>query len=62
MYATIKKILDEKGLTFYELSRMTGIRESVFSNLKNRDGALCFDNAVKVADALGIELADLKGG
>ncbi len=62
MYATIKKILDEKGLTFYNLSKMTGIRESVFSNLKNRGGALSFENAVKVADALKISLVDLKGG
>lgn len=61
MYETLEKLLKERGLTFAEVSRATGISESVFSNLKTRGNNLSFDNAAKVARFLGLPLERLAG-
>ena len=60
MYLKIAEMLKEKNMTFSELSRMTGITENVFSNLKNRSGGkLSADNLLKVAKALDIPIEKL---
>ena len=60
MYSRIAELLKEKNITFAELSRMTGITENVFSNLKNRSGGkLSADNLLKVAKALEVSIEDL---
>lgn len=59
MFEKIAALLTERKMTFAELSRKTGISESIFSNLKNRGGKLSIDNAAKVANALDVEIGDL---
>ncbi len=59
MYEKIVELLKEKGLSVSNLSRMTGISESVFSNMKSRGGKLSLDNAAKVATALGVKVEEL---
>lgn len=59
LYKKIERLLKEKGVTVAEMCASTGIRQSVMSNLKSREGNLSFENAVKVADYLGIDLSEL---
>lgn len=59
MYQLIKTMLEEKRMNFSDLSKQTGIRESVFANLKARGGCLGFENARKVAKALGVPMEAL---
>lgn len=56
MYKRFEELLKEKGLTAADVSRATGIAQTVFSNWKSRDGSLSFDNIVKVADFLEVPL------
>lgn len=59
MYQKIASLVKENNMTISELSRQTGIAETVFSNLKNRQGNLSVDNAVKVARFFGVSIEDL---
>lgn len=59
MYEKIVALLKEKGLTVADLARATGISDSIFSNMKNRDGRLSLENAAKVAAALEIKIEEL---
>lgn len=59
MYSKIAELLKEKGLTFSDLSRLTGVADNVFSNLKKRGGYLSLDSANKVAKALEIPIEKL---
>ena len=59
MYEKIAAIIREKGLTFADLSRATGISESIFSNLKNRNGKLSLTNAAKIAELLDVTIEEL---
>lgn len=61
MYERIAALAKERGITFAEIARGTGIRESVFSNIKARGGSLSMANAYKVAKYLGIEMEALVG-
>lgn len=56
MYYKILELAEKKGVTFADISRATGIRESTFSNLKARGGTLTIENATKVADYFGVSL------
>lgn len=61
MWNKIKKIIDEKGMTTYQLAKQSGVNKSHLSNLKRGiNKNLSWDNAVKVADALGISLDELR--
>lgn len=60
MYEKVAKLLNEKGISLYELSKQTEIPMSTLSNFKNREGAkLSAKYLVKVADFLGITLDEL---
>lgn len=59
MYEKIVALLRDKGLSIADLSRATGITESVFSNLKNRGGKLSLENAAKVAAVLEAKIEEL---
>lgn len=59
MYEKIVALLKEKGLSIADLSRATGISESIFSNMKTRNGKLSIVNAAKVAAVLEVALEEL---
>ena len=60
MYDIIKELADEKGVTFADISRATGIAETTLSNMKTRNGSLSFANAALIAEYFGVPLERLK--
>lgn len=61
MWNRLKKILDEKQMTTYQLSKLTGISEQSFSKLRNGlSKELSFGSMVKIADALDISLDEFR--
>lgn len=61
MWNKIKKMLDEKQITTYQLSKLTGISEQSFSKLRNGlSKELSFNSMVKIADALDISLDEFR--
>ena len=61
MWNRIKKILDEKQITTYQLSKLTGISEQSFSKLRNGlSKELSFGSMVKIDDALDISLDEFR--
>ena len=55
MWDKLKKTIDKKQITTYQLSKMTGISEQSFSKLRNGlSKELSFSSMVKIADALNI--------
>lgn len=60
MYDVIKALADDKGVTFADISRATGIAETTLSNLKARNGSLSFANAALIAEYFGVPLERLK--
>ena len=57
----IKKMLDDKQITTYQLSKLTGISEQSFSKLRNGlSKELSFSSMVKIADALDISLDEFR--
>lgn len=54
-------MLDEKQITTYQLSKLTGISEQSFSKLRNGlSKELSFSSMVKIADALDISLDEFR--
>ena len=61
MWKKLKKMLDEKQMTTYQLSKLTGISEQSFSKLRNGlSKELSFGSMVKIADALDISLDEFR--
>ncbi len=61
MWKKLKKMLDEKQITTYQLSKLTGISEQSFSKLRNGlSKELSFSSMVKIADALDISLDEFR--
>ena len=61
MWKKLKKMLDEKKITTYQLSKLTGISEQSFSKLRNGlSKELSFGSMVKIADALNISLDEFR--
>lgn len=61
MWKKLKKMLDEKQITTYQLSKLTGISEQSFSKLRNGlSKELSFGSMVKIADALDISLDEFR--
>ncbi|WP_407350338.1 helix-turn-helix transcriptional regulator [Lactococcus garvieae] len=57
MLDKLDALLEERGLTYYQLHKMTGISTSVFSNLRRTERKyLSFENMIKIAEALNISL------
>lgn len=59
MYAVFDKVLQEKRLTAYAVSKGTGIPGSTFSDWKNGRSSPKVDKLVKIASFLDIELNTL---
>ncbi|WP_082621081.1 helix-turn-helix domain-containing protein [Lactobacillus gigeriorum] len=60
MWSKVEKILKERNLTIYRLSKMTGISDNTLRNYRLKHSEPSFTNACKIADALGVSLDDLR--
>ena len=62
-YLEVKEQLERKGMTFYRLSKETGIFEQTLHSMFNGNtSSPKLDNAVKIAKILDIDLNKLKEG
>lgn len=60
MWNVVEKILKERSLTIYRLSKMTGISDNTLRNYRTKQSDPSFTNACKIADALKVSLDDLR--
>lgn len=61
MKEELKYLLEARGLTYYRLSKMTGIREGVFYGLRSGSTKrLSLAHLEKIADALDISLDEFR--
>ena len=62
-YLEAKEQLERKGMSIYRLSKETGIFEqTLYSMFNGNTSSPTLDNAVKIANALDIDLNKLKEG
>lgn len=57
---TVKRVYElaeERNLTMYQLSRLSGISFSTIQTTKKRGGQLKIDTIERICDALGISLS-----
>lgn len=59
MYKKYEELLKKRNVTTADVSRGTGIAESVFSNWKKRGGNLSLDNVKKLADYFHVSIEEL---
>ena len=63
MYERLKMLLEERGESFSELSRHSGIPLHTLYNLKARpDGSLSLRNLLRIAQHFGLSLDELIEG
>lgn len=62
MYDIFERLLNEKGLTAYRVSKETGITPSTFTHWKNGEYEPKLDKLQKIADYLGVTVDYLKTG
>lgn len=60
MWKKVEKILKEKGMSIYRLSKITGIPDNTLRNYRSKHSDPSFTNVCKIADALGISLDELR--
>lgn len=65
MWDQVEKLLKEKNISIYKLSKLTGIHENTLRNYRKNYAKTVrsepsFVNACKIADALGVSLDDLR--
>ncbi len=56
MYENFKKLLEEKKLTSYRVSKETGIAQSTLSDWKNGKSSPKIDKLIKIADYLNVDV------
>lgn len=61
MYERYEKILAEKGLTSYQVSKATGVSQAVLSSWKVKRSKPKFSSIKKIADFLGVSIDYLMG-
>lgn len=62
MYEIFERLLQEHGVTTYQVSKATGISQSTFSNWKSRRNLLSPDKAKLIANYFGVSLDYLMTG
>lgn len=62
MWEIFEKLLNEKGITCYKVSKDTGIGRSTFTDWKNGRSVPGVDKLIKIADYLGVSVEFLKTG
>lgn len=60
MWQKIEKLLEERHMSVYKLSKLTGIPSNTLYNYKIRNSVMPFINVCKIADALNVKLDDLR--
>ena len=61
MWEQLNRIMQERNLNGYQLSKMSGVNRSFFSDLKSgKVKYLSWPNICKIADALEISLDELR--
>lgn len=53
----INELCEERGISKYRLSQLTGISQSAFSKMNRQQSSLTIENIKRICDALGISLA-----
>ena len=53
----INELCEERGISKYRLSQLTGISQSAFSKMNRQQSSLTIENVKRICDALGISLA-----
>ena len=61
MWEIFEGLLKRDGVSIAEVSRATGISQSVFSNWKKRNSKISAENAMKIADYFGVTVGFLMG-
>lgn len=59
MYEKLEKILAERNITNYRISKDTGIPQSTLSQWKIKKKIPKFENVVKIADYLQVDVKEL---
>ncbi|GEM01220.1 Helix-turn-helix [Halolactibacillus halophilus] len=58
----VKELLEEKNISIYQLSKLTGLYDSTLNNIVNNSEANpTFNKICKIADALEVSLDELRG-
>jgi len=53
----VKQLCDERGITKYKLSQMTGMSQTALGNITSKSSVPTIPTLQKICDALGITLA-----
>ena len=61
MWEIFEGLLKRDGVSIAEVSRATGISQSVFSNWKKRNSRISTENAMKIADYFNVSVEFLMG-
>lgn len=61
MYEIFEQLLQEKGLTPYEVSKLSGVSQATLSDWKLGKSSPRNKTIKKIADCLGVSVAYLKG-
>ena len=61
MWEIFEGLLRRDGVSIADVSRATGISQSVFSNWKKRNGRISAENAMKIADYFNVTVGFLMG-
>ena len=59
MYSKYEKLLQERGLNSYKVSKATGISQTTLSNWKKGRSKPKVDKLLKIAEFLGCDIKDL---
>lgn len=62
MYEVFEQLLQQFGVTAYQVSKATGIAQSTFSSWKTRRNLISGDKAKKIADYFGVSVDYLMTG
>lgn len=57
--ARLKKILEEKGTNVRQISKKTGISPSTLYSIIQKDTHIRFDNALRIANVLDIDVSEI---
>lgn len=61
MWSIFEMLLEKNGVSIADVSKATGIAQSVFSNWKKRNSRLSARNAEKIANFFGVSVGYLMG-
>lgn len=59
LMAVLRDLVDERGMTYTGLARVSGVSHNSLQNYINRGRKMPFDFAEQVAEGLGMSLFDL---